>query len=718
MALSCDEVEPDRHTSARPPLPVSRSPLVGRAQEVSGIAALLSEPATRLITLVGVGGAGKSRLALGVAHQVARSFADGAAFAALEGVSDAALVPAAAAEALGIHDPTRRTDLERVVTWMRGRRVLLVLDTLEHLPDAAPVIDELLARCPGLRALCTSRVPLHLAVERRVPVAPLAVPAADASLSEALSSPALRLLLDRIGHNVAEFSFDDDSAPVLIDLVRRLDGLPLALELAAGRIRQGTKAIERLADLFAVDRSAPRRQRTVRAVIDWSYGALSPAAQAGLRAVSLHVGSFDVEGARCLAGADFDIGTLVDLSLVQQIGDRFSLLALVRDYAASKRSGSPEEAGIRGRWIARALELAESHAAGAVGPDQVELEHDNLRAVLDDLLSSGDPRAVCLAGSLTPFWALRGHYHEGRRWLRRALVAAPTGTERTHALYAAGRLAFLQCDYVEAGRLLGEAVAAVDSDSGTRLEATQALGCVARERGDYAASTAHHRACLALSQDPRNTARSRAYLGFVGWLSGDFALARSELACAATAFTALGDAEGMATTQIYLGGLALSEGDAEAARSACSHGLSLSEAAGFQEGVAWARNLLGLCDLETGDHAAANDALRAALRTHLDLGDVWRASSVIEAIARVNAALGRYGRAARLLGAATQLRESIGTPVPPVEQPALGALQETLALVLASALDAEIASGRHLELEDAAALARAEGDDTAWAVWW
>ncbi|WP_437318146.1 protein kinase domain-containing protein [Sorangium sp. So ce385] len=743
--------EPER---PRHNLPIQRTTFVGRARERAEVAALLLDPKAGLLTLTGVGGTGKTRLALQVAEDLVPVFSGGVCFVPLASLREPALVPSAIAQALCLGDGGARPDLERVAQFLRDRRLLLVLDNLEHLMAAAPVVAHLAASCPRLSLLVTSRAALNLSGERRYVVPPLELPEPrEVTVEAAQASSAVSLFCRRASAVKPGFQLGPANVADVVEICARLDGLPLAIELAASRLRVLTPAalLARFGDRGAAGRAPanagsfrlltggardlPERQQTMRAAIDWSYGLLEPEEQLVFRTLAVFPGGFSLATADAMcAFRDPALDTLgileslVDKSLLLPVAGeepRFQMLAILREYGLDRLDEEGAAAACNRHLVELSLELAERAAEALRGPEQaawlaaLDLEHANLRLALELALGGGEGDAgvaVRLAAALAWFWYIHGHYQEGRAWLGRALAGA-AGVPPEHvapALRGAGTLALLQCDYREARALLerGAALYRGLGDERGLASVIQILGSVAREQGDYERALSLHGESLALATqrgDTLEAARALGYTGFAAWLSGDVARAESACQLALTEFRCAGDREGTARALLYLGCAAFYRGELDEAARLCEESEGLSQQVKFKEGIAWTSNILGLVAIERGDLALAGRRLRASLRLHRELGDLWRSASVLEALARAAVRAGKPSRGARLLGGAAALREAIGTPVPPIERPALAACLEAARSALGDAAhEARFAEGRVAGLDATMATALSE----------
>jgi predicted ATPase/transcriptional regulator with XRE-family HTH domain len=474
-------------------LPLALTPLIGREHERAAAVELLQAPATRLVTFTGPGGTGKTRLAVQVAASVRAAFPDGVWFVGLAPISDPALVLPAVATALGLREVAGQAPLEHLYDYLRAKRLLLVLDNFEHVLPAAPAVADLLAPAPGLTVLVTSRVALRVQGTREFPVPPLALPPATAvpGLETLAAAEAVRLFVERAREARPDFALTAENAPAVAALCRRLDGLPLAIELAAAwvKILPPAQLLARLSDrlrlLAGGGPDLPARQQTLQTTIDWSYNLLAPAEQVLFRRLAVFAGGWTLEAAEavCDFGAeggatsvDVLAGLLqvVNASLVvaeEREGEaRYRLLETIREYAWEKLrvAGEAEIAQTRHRdWFLRFAEEAAPHLRAAEQLDwlaRLETEHDNLRTALDWCLADpdGSQAGLRLGGALEEFWRIRGHLSEGRGRLAAALAQpgaeAPT-VARARALRGLGRLAFFQGDIYPARALLEESIA-------------------------------------------------------------------------------------------------------------------------------------------------------------------------------------------------------------------------------------------------------------------
>ncbi len=701
-------------------LPVRLTPLVGRESELHDIVQALQR--NRLITLTGPGGTGKTRLALAAARTAEAAFPAGACWVALAQIDDPDIVGQAVASQLGVPDTPGQEPVEAIAKHVADHPLLVVLDNCEHLADAAAGLAEyLLAACPALVVLATSREALGVEGELSWQVPPLSLPAgtptpsasapsasapsASAPTASALAAyDAVKLFEQRAQLVRPSFRITDENAAAVLTICQRLDGLPLAIELAAARMRilSSAQLAERMDDIFAVlvggARSAPARHQALRATLDWSYDLLDSDERATFRRLATFFGGFTLHAAeRIAAGGDIRpdamlelLTRLADKSLLRvehtQDESRYFLLATVRDYARGRLAEAAESDQARRAHLQYFTELVENATARIeqveAAPGRLELELDRLDAELPNLRrafefaqESGDPVApLRIAGPLDRYAYLRGRYHEVRQWMDDAVTSCPDAPAglRAKALLGGGRLALLQCDYAPAVRRLEAALRLYRELGDPRgiASSLQVLGSVAREQGRYARAVELHAESLAIAEaaeDRWAVASAHGYLAFASWLQRDFGRAAEEAGTALAKFRELGDVEGAAWSLISLGTVARYQGDVERASVLLTESLALSEGIGFREGIAWSVEQLGLLAAVDGDPAAIS-LLRRSLELHSELRDRWRMSSVLEDLAAIAIAQGHAGQAARLLGAAEALRETIGTVIAPCER--------------------------------------------------
>src|ERR1700674_5167939 len=558
--------KPLQQVAARPAnLPVQRTGFVGREKEVAAVKELLLRQDVRLVTVTGPGGIGKTRLAVEVANGLVESFPGGTHFVSLSSLSDPGLIASVIVQALGIREAGGQSPLEILTKNLQDSSrapMLLLLDNFEHLVQAAPTVAELLATGPNLKIMVTSRAALHVYGEHEFPVPPLALPDSRSvpSLQVLLQCPAVALFLQRAVAAKPDFELNRENAPAVSEICARLDGLPLAIELAAARVKvlspssMLTRLASRLQLLTGGARDMPQRQQTLRAAIDWSYDLLSAAEQKLFRRLSVFVGGCNLEGVEgvCDTKGDLELdlldgmASMVDKSLVQQVEQaksesRFVMLETIREYALEKLEASGEEAATKRAHAAYSLVLAEEEAteqSGAEGADWLErfgFEHDNFRAALEWLTKTGDAEwGLRLGTALFRYWEIRECLAEGRDRLGRVLkltgAAAPTKA-RTRALFAAGVLAGEQGDYASADALISESqdIAHELGDKTGIAVSLNALAVFARDRGDVATAHILFEASLGLWRelgDQKAVARALSNLANVVKLQGDYERSR------------------------------------------------------------------------------------------------------------------------------------------------------------------------------------------------
>jgi predicted ATPase/DNA-binding SARP family transcriptional activator len=680
-------------------LPVPLTRLVGREADMATLRQSLVQ--RRLVTITGPGGCGKTRLAVAIAAQYAKPVC----FVDLAPLTESDLVPQAVADALGLSEQGGRSIIDSLVDHLADQVLLLVLDNCEHLIDAcAQLACALLPSCPELRVLATSREPLRVPGETIHALRPLATPdpGAPQSHRDLLHYDAVRLFLDRAQDAGAQIGTDGATAHEMALICARLDGLPLALELAAARaatlpIRQIAEHLDdRFHTLLSGSQVARPQHRALHTTIKWSYDLLNPDERALFRRLAVFAGSFGLSAVTALwphgdDAADL-LGRLVEKSLVAKEAGapRYRLLDTIHQFAAAQLVGN-ELADARQRHAEFNLALAEraeEHLDGVSAVewlDRLTTEHENFRAAITWTMAHPDPAlALRLAGSLSRYCRLRGHYGDGRKWLAGALDHGGQAADalRAKAIAGAVTLTFLQCDYDAAAQLaeqsldLYQSLDDVHGVASTRL----LLGSICREQASYRQALEYHRSALETFQaidDAPGIARALQLCAFTAWLRGDFDSAVQWAQESLRRSEELGDAESTAGAVIHLGAVAHYRGDNTQALQLLARAHTVSEHNGFLEGIAWTLNLLGLVHHATGS-AEARTFLERSLTLHRKLGDRWRMASVLEAMAAIACEQHRWEETARLLDEAGTLRREINGPIPTCELPLFHRTQAAL----------------------------------------
>jgi predicted ATPase len=688
-------------------LPVQRTGFVGREKEVFAAKELLLRQDVRLVTVTGPGGIGKTRLAVEVAGGLIEMFPGGIHFVPLSPLSDPGLIASVIVQTLGIREAGGQSPLEILKKNLQDSwraPMLFLLDNFEHLVQAAPIVAELLAMSPHLKILVTSRAALHVYGEHEFPVPPLALPDSRSMPSvDVLSKyPAVALFVQRAVAAKPDFELNRENAPAVTEICARLDGLPLAIELAAARIKVLspssllTRLASRLQLLTGGARDLPQRQQTLRAAMDWSYDLLNAAEQKLFRRLSVFVGGCNLEGVEAVCDTKGDLNldlldgmaSMVDKSLAQQVEQakgesRFVMLETIREYALEKLKASGEEPLTKRAHAAYCLILAEEEASepsGAQGTEWIgrfALEHDNFRAGLEWLTENGDAEwGLRLGTALFRFWEIREYLAEGRdrlgRLLKLAGAAAPTKA-RTRALFAAGVLAGEQGDYASAETLISESqnIARQLGDNTGVAVSLNALAVFARDRGSIAKARALFEETLALWRelgDLKAVARALSNLANVVKLQGDYGRARALYAECLSIFRGLGDRTGTAWSLNYQGDVARDQGDSAAARALYEQGLAIFRELGDRWGIAGTLADLGSLAREQGNYPSAHSLYRESIKLFQELEHKRGIARLLECFACSAAAQVHAERSLRLAGAAAALRQNIGAPLTPAEQ--------------------------------------------------
>lgn len=695
-----------QHATAFAQLPVPLTNFVERHREVAALLDLLRPGGPRLVTLTGPGGAGKTRLALRVAAELAPRFADGVAFIPLASVADPDLVPATVAIALGVQQSGAQPTTTGLAAVLRARDLLLVLDNFEHLLPAAVLITDLLAACPNLSVLATSRTTLRLSGEHVFPVPPMALPPPDSSVTTTIASQAeaVQLFEARARAALPGFTLSEKNAADVTEVCRRLDGLPLAIELAAARIPVLSphallaRLDRRLPLLTGGPRDVPERLRTIRGTIAWSHDHLTPDDQILFRWLAVFAGGCTMEAAEAVVRDGVEvldgISALVAASLLHQqdsVGEmpRYFMLETIREYGLERLSGSGEEATVRTAHAAWCLALAERAERSWYSPEEplwavrLEAEHNNLRAALAWLTEREDiETGLRLIAAMSTFWGFGGAWAEGRIWLERALAWSAGHRTRQRV------------------RILNEAAGMAERPASRHTDppqveawAAEALG-IARELGD-APGQAH----------------SLVRLAQAAWLEADYKRATSFYEAALALVPDLNDriaspASFESFLLTYLGVVALKQGDYARATSLAENALARQRTLGFTWAAADSLIVLAVLAHDRGDVSRATALCQEGLRVAWPQSYRYQFVLLIDRLAMLAGEAGQAERAARLGGAVERLHEQFGTSPNLAEQ----ALRDRACAAARTRLGddafaAAWAEGRGLPLEEAVALA-------------
>ncbi|MBW3634202.1 MAG: tetratricopeptide repeat protein, partial [Chloroflexi bacterium] len=671
--------------------PLRLTPFIGREGLIAEVRARLEQPAVRLLTLTGPGGVGKTRLALRTAADLVEAYTDGVWFVALASVATSTLVAATIAEALGVREVPGEPIEETLFTYLRPKQLLLVLDNFEHVVDASPLVAELLGQCPTVQILATSRGPLHISGEFEFPIPTLELPAAGGGLrlDVAEASEAVRLFIDRARAVQSHFQLTEENAATVVAICRRLDGLPLAIELAASRIRLLSpnallaRLDSRLSLLTGGERDRPERQQTLRATIAWSHDLLDPAERVLFRRLAVFVGGWTFEAAEAVVpGNGLDstlpvldgLEALHDASLIRRdesahedasAAPRFSMLQTIHEFATEQLAASGELAAMNEKHASLFLDLAveaEPHLTGPAGVtwlERLDADHGNLRSALEWLGSQGSAeRLVRLAASLWRFWWIRGHITQGRKQLDAALAIARS--VKTPA----------------------------------RAAALDGAGVLAETQGSYGEAEAYHRESLALSQELDDTigvARALGNLGVVALGRGDNDLAAMQLEQSLALARESSDRVLIATALNDLGNAAYGRDELDRAEALYKESLALRRQTGSVIEIARSLNNLGSVAFNRGDFDPASHFYQESLALYRDARDTWGAAGALINLGTAYHRQGDIPRGAAMLEESLSLFREVGDG----RSAALAALN--LADALRDSGDLKLATAHYLD---------------------
>ena len=711
-------------------LPPQPTPFIGRTHEVAAVKQRLLQPETRLLTLTGPGGTGKTRLGLQVGAEVLDDFPQGVWFVDLTAIEDAALVGSTIAMALRVQVLAGQAVVDALNAYLHEKQLLLVLDNFEQLLPAAPLVAELLAAAPLLNVLVTSRVPLHLRGEREFPVAPLQLPDRSAlpPLEVLRQYDAVRLFVERAQDIRPDFTVTNASAPAVAEICYRLDGLPFAIELAAAR----TKALTPEAILLRLSnplklltggaRDAHSRQQTLRATIDWSYRLLEPGEQTLLARLGVFAGGCTMEAVEAVCAATDDLpidpldgmASLVDKSLLRQAegpgGEpRFLLLATIREYASERlvESGeAPEIQEQHARYFLRLAEQAEPHLYGfqqVAWLSRLMHEYDNLRAALEWGLQH--PKAgvgLELAGTLWRFWQLRGDWPESGRWLRDTLATSQVPKDslaRAKALYAAAVCDWIVGENSTAGERIRESVDIFRSAGDKRgLPAALGFQVVMLARGDRTARRLGEEA-VSLARDEGDKVSLAAVLhaqGMVNLEQGELSAALAEFEESATLSREMGDRWRLLINLRFLSYIARFQANYTHARRLIEETLALARELGNRFEMALALDLAGWIAEANGDYRHASEQYAAGLELFRDLGHIHDIGRIRLRQANLSQLQGDYDHSAELLEEGLLLLRNTG---------------DSLEIARCLSGFAAVASARHMPMRSARLLGAASAID-------
>jgi predicted ATPase len=678
--------------SSKHNLPAQTTSFVGRERELQEVCDLMRRPDRRVVTLTGVGGSGKTRLGIEVVTQLRNEYDEGVYFVPLATISNPELVTSIIAKAVGVKESFDKPVLDTLKEYLGDRLMMLLLDNFEQIMKAAPLVSELLAAAPKLKVLITSRERLHIQGEQEYIVPPLALPALSHSttLDDLADYAAVKLFVQRAESARLDFVLTPQNATAVTEICARLDGLPLAIELAAAHskllgpgdiLRRLSAKFEFLTD-SARDRST--RQQSLKSAIDWSYNQLSHADQALFRRLSVFLGGSTIEAAEAICGKGSDLivdvlvelSSLVDKSLLRgdQAGGepRFMMLETIREYALLKLIECGEDEEIQQRYAEYYIGLAEDAAKKLVGSEQLcwlnklEREHDNLRAAMSWSLKHSPSMSAQIGSALGEYWSMRGYLSEGRGYLAESLRCDNiTIGERVGLLYWAGRLASGQADYAIALELFQQSMS-IAQELDDRQGITNSLygmGQVASALGDYSGAKSNYERALALSselEDKQGIANTLTGLGRIATNCGEYTSARKFHGQALELRRELGGRIAMSASMSNLGHVANVQGDYETARTLLEEGCLIDRETGAWQNLS--SKLINLAETAhlQGDFHEARALQEEGLVIARQIGDKKRIAASLNNLGYLATDMGDFAAAMLLIEESLDMMRQLG----------------------------------------------------------